>query len=144
MFETDAIISKINIIRNCLKTIKKAGSELAGKIEGFLIDDITVLNLERAVQACIDIAHIIIAQNNYSLPATYKQSFEILAREKIIDKDMSAIMVKMVGFRNVAAHTYQEINTDILHSIVIHHLSDFEVFISQIAAFVNKQQGNSD
>ncbi|HEX2960036.1 MAG TPA: HepT-like ribonuclease domain-containing protein [Chitinispirillaceae bacterium] len=98
MFEADAIISKINIIRNCLKTIKKAGSELAGKVEGFLIDDVTVLNLERAIQACIDIAHIIIAQNNFSLPTTYKQSFEILAREKIIDNDMSAIMVKMVGF----------------------------------------------
>lgn len=141
MFETDAIMSKINIIRNCLKTIKKAGFELAGKIEGFLIDDITVLNLERAIQACIDIAHIIIAQNNYSLPATYKQSFEILVREKVIDNEMCVIMVKMVGFRNVAAHTYQEINTDILHSIVTHHLSDFEGFISQFAEFVNKQQG---
>jgi uncharacterized protein YutE (UPF0331/DUF86 family) len=141
MFETDAIMSKINIIRNCLKTIKKAGSELVGKIEGFLIDDITVLNLERAIQACIDIAHIIIAQNNYSLPATYKQSFEILVREKVIDNEMCVIMVKMVGFRNVAAHTYQEINTDILHSIVTHHLSDFEGFTSQIAEFVNKQQG---
>lgn len=34
--------------------------------------DIFILNLQRAIQACIDLAQIIISEHNWSLPDTYR------------------------------------------------------------------------
>ena len=38
----------------------------------------------------------------------------------------------MVGFRNIAVHDYQNLNIEIVISIVQKHLEDFEGFIDEI------------
>ena len=137
MLEQDVILSKISIIKKCLKTIASVKENAGKELEGYLIDDITVLNLQRAIQAAIDTAHIIIADNGLELPATYKQSFAILAKQKIIPHALAQDLMKMVGFRNIAVHNYQQIDTEILHSICIHHLKDLEDFYTRIFKLIN-------
>ena len=132
MLEKDVILSKISSIKNCLKTINKATQMKIEKMDDVLVQDVFVLNIQRAVQACIDIANIIIAEKNYKLPTTYKESFEILLSNKIISKTIYNKMIKMVGFRNIAVHDYQRIEIDILKSILFKHLKDFEQYYSAI------------
>jgi uncharacterized protein YutE (UPF0331/DUF86 family) len=38
----------------------------------------------------------------------------------------------MVGFRNIAIHDYQQLNLDIVQSIVEHRLSDFTTFTERV------------
>ena len=47
-------------------------------------------------------------------------------------------MAKMVGFRNVAVHDYQELNLNILKSIVKNHLGNFEEYYTVILDYVNQ------
>ena len=125
MSEMDIILSKINIIKNCLMAIEKA--TLKEKDSDFLIS-IYEINLQRAVQACIDLANTIIAKEGLGLPNSYRQSFEILNTHGVITHEVSAKMKSMVGFRNISVHDYGIIKPEIVHSIVKNHLVDFEIF----------------
>ena len=125
MSEMDIILSKINIIKNCLMAIEKA--TLKEKDSDFLIS-IYEINLQRAVQACIDLANTIIAKEGLGLPNSYRQSFEILNTHSVITPEVSAKMKSMVGFRNISVHDYGVIKPEIVHSIVKNHLVDFEIF----------------
>ena len=44
----------------------------------------------------------------------------------------------MVGFRNIAVHDYQTIDTDLLKRIIKEHLKDFEEFYSTILQHYQK------
>lgn len=59
MSEIDVVLSKINIIKNCLMAIEKA--TMKEKDPDFLLS-IYELNLQRAIQACIDLANVVIAK----------------------------------------------------------------------------------
>jgi uncharacterized protein YutE (UPF0331/DUF86 family) len=127
MSEIDVVFSKINIIKNCLMAIEKA--TIHEKDEDFKLS-IYELNLQRAVQACIDLANIILSKEGLGLPNSYRQSFEILNKHQIIDELLKKKMISMVGFRNISVHDYEQIKPEIVHSLVSSYLPDFENFYS--------------
>lgn len=133
--EEDVVLAKIAIIKKCVATIIKIQ---AADIPSWMGEDLAVLNLQRAIQAAIDLAHVVIAKNGFGLPSDYGQSFDILAKQQIIDLELTKTLKKMVGFRNISVHEYQEINAEIVQSIIKHHLDDFEVYYRQIHRFVFK------
>jgi len=137
MFEKDAILSKISIINNCLATIKKVTNGKKESLDDIITQDVFVLNLQRAVQSCIDIASIIISTKGFKLPSKYKQSFDILSENKIIDSSLADKMKKMIGFRNIAVHDYKQLDINILKSILSNNLIDFEEFKSVIFKYIN-------
>jgi uncharacterized protein YutE (UPF0331/DUF86 family) len=129
MSEKDAVYSKINIVKNCLMAIEKAETqEKDTQFRQSLIE----LNLQRAVQASVDIANMVIAKEGLGLPNSYRQSFEILGRHQVISEPLLKTMVSMVGFRNIAVHDYQTIKPEIVAAIVSKHLVDFEAFYAVV------------
>jgi len=138
MLEKDAILSKISIIKNCLRTIEKVTSFDPEKLNDIFVQDVFVLNVQRAVQACIDIANIIISKKGFRLPASYKESFYILHREGIVDESLTKKMNSMVGFRNIAVHEYENLELEILKSILTKNLKDLEGFYSLIYTNLDK------
>jgi uncharacterized protein YutE (UPF0331/DUF86 family) len=132
MLENDAILSKISIIQNCLQTIKRATGLDSAKLDDLMIQDVFVLNVQRAAQAAIDMANLVISKKGLKLPATYKEAFAILAQANIITAEVANKMGKMVGFRNIAIHDYRALDLEILKAILQHNLSDFEEFYAQI------------
>lgn len=129
MSEMDVVLSKINVIKNCLMAIEKA--RLKEKDPDFLLS-IYELNLQRAIQACIDLANVVIAKEGLGLPNSYRQSFEILNKHEIIEDALVTKMTSMVGFRNISVHDYGEIKPEIVHSIIKNHLVDFDTFYTII------------
>ncbi|HXH31110.1 MAG TPA: DUF86 domain-containing protein [Bacteriovoracaceae bacterium] len=129
MSEIDIVLSKINVIKNCLMAIEKATFTV--KDPDFQLS-IYELNLQRAIQACIDLANVTIAKEGLGLPNTYKQSFEILNKHTVLSNEVSQKLCSMVGFRNISVHDYEEIKPAIVHSIVKNHLNDFEEFYTVI------------
>jgi uncharacterized protein YutE (UPF0331/DUF86 family) len=140
MFEQDVIIGKISIIRNCLNSIHKVTKQNDKLLDDHFIQDVFVLNLQRSIQACIDISHHICSEEGLLIPANYKQSFYILEKEKIISSPVADIMKKMVGFRNIAVHDYQELDPKILKGILKNNLKDFESFVIEIEKYLNKKK----
>jgi len=135
MLERDVILSKISIVQNCLKTIKRVTGLKPEKLQDPIFQDVFVLNVQRAVQACIYMAHVLIAQKGLRLPASYKDSFLTLAKENIVSVETAEKMIKMVGFRNISIHEYQKVDINILKAILKDHLGDFEDFYTQVYNF---------
>ena len=94
--------------------------------------DVFVLNLERAIQACIDMANVIIAHQGLMMPSSYRQVFHTLYAAKILGLETAEKMKKMAGFRNIAIHDYRELDLEILKSILKKNLTDLEEFCREI------------
>ena len=77
------ILYKLESLDRCIERLK---SKKPSDIETFRTDhdlqDIIVLNLERAVQMCVDIASYIIAELEVRAPMTMSESFSHRDREK--------------------------------------------------------------
>jgi uncharacterized protein YutE (UPF0331/DUF86 family) len=88
-------------------------------------------------QSAIDLAEAILSLKNLRKPTTFSETFIILEEAKIIDGALAEKMIKMVGFRNILAHDYAEINYDIVYDVLQNKLSDIEEFIQQIKDKLN-------
>ena len=95
--------------------------------------DILVLNLTRAVQLCVDIALHLLAEEESPPPETMGKVFERLAQLGIISNELAQRLKKAVGFRNIAVHSYEEIDWNIVHAIASRHLEDFGEFAAAVA-----------
>jgi len=85
-----------------------------------------------AVQATIDLAEAFISYKNFRKPASMADSFYILQENKIINQNLAEQMIKMVGFRNILAHDYEELDFKILYSVLHEKISEIKKFIGII------------
>ncbi|QZN97063.1 type VII toxin-antitoxin system HepT family RNase toxin [Symbiopectobacterium purcellii] len=131
---TDIIINKSAAIRHCLQRIREEFNQDAEHIAtDFTRQDSVILNLLRACEAAIDLANHTIRVNQLGIPQSSRDSFALLAKNRIITTELAEKLQKMVGLRNIAVHDYQTLNLDIVIHVVQHHLIDFEAFIKQLA-----------
>lgn len=129
---SDVLLNKVATIERCLRRVKEeyAGDEM--NLQNFTKQDSIVLNLQRAIEATIDMAMHIVAGEKLGLPQNSRDAFQLLYERNVIDEVMLGRLSAMIGFRNIAVHDYQQINLQILQQIVEHHLEDFTDFIQVI------------
>ena len=75
------------------------------------------------------------AAKKFGVPQKSREAFELLHANYVISKETASNMKVMVGFRNIAVHDFQTINTNILKEIIENHLVDFTSFTEQILAY---------
>lgn len=102
------------------------------------LQDIVSLNLSRVVQISVDIGAHLIAGMEVTPPDTMGQTFDLLAQEGVLKTGLASSLKKAVGFRNIAVHSYENINWSIVHSIGKYHLADFSEFAKVIAMRLKK------
>lgn len=125
------ILRKAQIIERCIMRI---GEEMAGaaSIESVsqTKQDSILLNLERACQACIDLAMRIVRIKRLGIPTESREAFSLVKQAGLLSDSLHKEMLAMVGFRNTAVHDYQGLNLKIIDSIVRDHLKYFLEFAS--------------
>jgi len=130
----DILLNKAAIIERCLGRIADEIDADAEIKTNFTKQDSVILNLLRACEASIDGAMHLVRKLVLGVPQTSRDAFGMLAESDQLSPDLSQRLQAMVGFRNIAVHNYQQLNTDILESILESNLTDFEEF----AAFLTK------
>jgi uncharacterized protein YutE (UPF0331/DUF86 family) len=131
--DKDVVLNKLETLRRCLQRIQdKTPASADLLIEDYDLQDIIALNLERAIQTCVDIGLHIISDLEIPVPETMAQTFEALKKTGCLDTATAERMVKSVGFRNTAVHAYQELDWNIVYRIITEHLDDFRNFARQI------------
>lgn len=103
---------------------EKQGVALDGYRSDRDLQDIVERRFEKAIQACLDVASHIVASRATREPSSYRDLFQVLAEEDVLDPDLADTMGELAGFRNVLAHDYAEIDHDRVHD----HLGDLEPF----------------
>jgi uncharacterized protein YutE (UPF0331/DUF86 family) len=129
------LLAKFESLRRCLARIaeKKPASAATLKSD-FDLQDIISVNLERAVQLCVDTGLHVLSTRDLPLPDTMAGTFRELNIIGVLDDCIAERLAKAVGFRNLAVHTYQEINWDIVFSIITERMDDFRDFAAQICS----------
>ncbi len=129
------IDEKCDTILRCLRRIEEKKTQTLDELR---VDpdrrDIIVLNLERTVQACVDVATHFIAFSSFPAPPTMSDSFDLLQRQGLIPESLALRLRKAVGLRNILVHEYTKIDWHILWVVIENHLSDFKDFVVQIRA----------
>lgn len=129
----DIILNKTAIIERCIHRIKEEYADKESNLyEDFTKQDSIVLNLQRICEASIDLAMHITSVKKLGLPQDSKESFDLLQNAGIISKELSEELKKMVGFRNIAVHDYQELNLDVVKDIIEKRLGIFYEFLKAV------------
>ncbi len=131
----DIVYNKIEIIKRCLKRINEEYDKNDENLSNFTKQDSIILNLQRACEASIDLAMHLISEEKLGIPQSSRDAFDLLQANNVVKKDLSEKMKRMVGFRNIAVHDYQNINLNILKGVINDHLSDFTEYIDQVLSY---------
>ena len=129
------VTAKIATIDRCLRRISEVRGERRAALLPIDVEDIVLLNLQRAVQAAIDLAAHIVAAEGYGLPDSLAGAFSLLEAHGIIDAHLATRLRNMVGLRNIAIHEYQALNPSIVEAIVTRHLGDLRAFSSRVVQY---------
>lgn len=125
----DIIVGKSQSIQKC---IARARQELTAAGDGFASDytrqDAAVLNITRACEQAIDLANHLIKKLKLGVPSDSGGSFDLLNQDNIISGKLAQSLKKMIGFRNIAVHEYQEINIDVVISVIREDSQDLVTF----------------
>ncbi len=125
---TDIILNKVATIQKCHQRILDVYDNDPANLTDFTKQDSIILNIQRACQACIDLAMHISSSNKFGIPQNSRDAFDLLADNNIIPQDLCNNLRAMVGFRNIAVHDYQTINIKIIQNIIKFHLDDLAHF----------------
>jgi len=91
-----------------------------------------VLNLLRACETAIDLALHVVRVRALGVPQSSRHAFALLAEAEIVERGLADDLQRMVGFRDVAVHRYQDLDLDVLHAIVRTKLGGFERLVAAL------------
>jgi uncharacterized protein YutE (UPF0331/DUF86 family) len=121
--------------RSVTRLREKQGVDLQGFLRDRDLQDIVLLNLQTAIQSCVDMATHIIAEENWELPGSLAGLFDLLGEKKVIDEETRDIMRAMAGFRNLIVHEYAELDRGKVFNVFTRCLGDFDRFLADIATY---------
>ena len=96
------------------------------------LQDILSINLERAVQLCVDVGAHLIADFEVPPPQTMGAVFDILVAEGLVSVETGIALRKAVGFRNLSVHAYDQVDWARVFTIVHERLDDFRYFAQAV------------
>ncbi|MEQ9464979.1 MAG: DUF86 domain-containing protein [Haliea sp.] len=125
----DVLLNKAASIERC---VARAREEYQANPGGFASDhtrqDAAILNIQRACEAALDMGQHLIRRERLGVPQGARDVFTLLNQGGWITAELADVMKRMVGFRNIAVHEYQQLQLPITVSIIQHHLDDFLAF----------------
>lgn len=130
----DITLNKTAIIRRCLQRVDAEFQQNTSRLDDFTVQDAIVLNLLRACESAIDLAMHHVADRRLGIPQHSREAFELLMQHGLLTQTTTNAMKNMVGFRNIAVHSYQQLQRPVLEAILLRHLGDFETYLAEIAA----------
>ena len=72
------------------------------------------------------------------LPTSYADTFKVLSENNVVDPVLFNALEKMVKFRNIIVHQYEEVDAEVVVLILKEHLIDFQRFKEAILIYLKK------
>lgn len=143
----DVLINKAASIERCIARAKEEyAADPSTFATHFTRQDAAVLNIQRACEAALDMGQHLVRRERLGVPQSARHVFELLERARWIDADLAAALKRMVAFRNIAVHDYQQLLVPILVNIISHHLDEFLRFTQAVLrrdAYRGESSGSS-
>lgn len=90
--------------------------------------DVFLFNITQAIQNCIDIATHIVSDEEWGMPGTQSESFEILREKDVVSPELVQKLIAMSGFRNRIIHEYEKLDIEMVYEVWQKGFEDLERF----------------
>jgi uncharacterized protein YutE (UPF0331/DUF86 family) len=129
MVDKDMVQTKLESLMRCVRRVELKRPASIEILENDLdLQDIIVVNIERAVQISVDLALHWMSASGLPVPETMSQAFIMASSKGLIPSGLAQRLARSVGFRNIAVHAYEKINWSIVYAIATEHMNDFREF----------------
>ena len=81
-------------------------------------------NLQKIIEAFIDVGKMIIAEKRFREPGNNREVFLILAGKKIFSSEFMTLVDKMIGMRNIIVHEYGEVDDFKVYNSITEELEE--------------------
>jgi uncharacterized protein YutE (UPF0331/DUF86 family) len=102
--------------------------------------DLVSFNLLLAVQACLDVASHLIADQGWEPAATARESFLRLQKHEAISAQTAAALQQAAAMRNLLVHVYADADAELIHDAAMHGLVDLERFAAEVASWLQSRR----
>ena len=124
----DVLINKAASIERCVARAKEEYAAAHDFAVDYTRQDAAILNIQRACEAALDMGHHLIRRERLGIPQSSRDVFSLLAQAKWIDATLADALKRMIGFRNIAVHEYQDLLLPITIKVITEHLGDFLIY----------------
>lgn len=100
--------------------------------------DLVSFNLMLAVQACVDVAGHLIADEGWAPASDLREAFHRLREHGVLSRDSADALARATGLRNVVTHVYAQVDPQLVHRAATSGLADLETFRREVAAWVKE------
>lgn len=123
-------------------------ADRASRVREHVPQDVTVLTADRdalelvsfnlmlAVQACLDIASHLIADEKWPPAVTLGDAFQRLGERGVLTPATTAALRRAAGLRNVVAHGYAAADPTLIYRAATEGLGDLVSFEQEVSAWV--------
>ncbi|MDD2796603.1 MAG: DUF86 domain-containing protein [Candidatus Pacebacteria bacterium] len=139
MLKATFVNKKLSSIEKDLERLEKYSSLNQEEILSNYEKQATIERLiERVINQAIDInQYIIKSLASNKTPENYKETFLILADLGIYTKEFGENISQSVGLRNILAHDYDKIDSDLLYTSIFACLKDYKQYVKALVYFLN-------
>jgi uncharacterized protein YutE (UPF0331/DUF86 family) len=135
MTDVGLVAKKLVRIETCLRDLAAIDP---ARIEAELVyQRFAEHTLQIAIQAAVDVAAHIVADDHLGDVASNHALFDLIARAGWLAPPLVPVMHRMVGFRNIVVHEYEDVDVTIVREIVSRRLGDLQTFVDAIRAKIS-------
>jgi uncharacterized protein YutE (UPF0331/DUF86 family) len=91
-----------------------------------------------SIQASVDIATGIAVKKTPRRPDTYRETFQVLGKYRIIPEDLAKEMSRLAGFRNILVHEYTAIDINRVYRVLQDDLNSMNAFRNFVKDFIKE------
>ncbi|MFN3407193.1 MAG: type VII toxin-antitoxin system HepT family RNase toxin [Caldimicrobium sp.] len=121
----------IELISRFVLHLSKARENAKKDVSDYYIYTALAMECFQAVNTLIEIGEWIVAEKRLGFPSTYREIFELLYKEKIIDKPTLESIKRLIFLRNLISHEYYKITENELLEMV-ELLEHAERFVNEV------------
>lgn len=131
MTDPDLILKKLARIESCVQELRTWGDashlETDVRMRRFIEH-----TLQLAIQAAIDTAAHIVSDERLGEARNQRDLFDLLQRASWIEAALAGSLRRMVGFRNVLVHGYDEVDLEIVRDVLANRLDELLIFVTVV------------
>lgn len=137
MTDVEIILRKLAVARDHMRRARRRRpTSSAALLADEDLQDALSMSLLIAIQEAIDIAFHIATDEGWGIPGSNAESFEILARNGVLDGEIARGMGSAAALRNRIAHGYVSVDLPRLWSELPSGLDVLDRYLGAIAKFL--------
>jgi uncharacterized protein YutE (UPF0331/DUF86 family) len=137
--DRDLVLRKLTVLLEHVARVRRRRPDELPVFEADVdVQDATAMSLLVAIQEAIDVALHVASDSGWGVPASYAESFELLAQHGVVEPDLVRRLVRMAAVRNRIAHGYASIDLPRLWSEAPAGLEALESFAAAVAGWLGK------